>query len=183
MDAEEIERLVTQLNLIPDKAKECNDLPTELANLGQTRLSSSLVSKLFSSKAVNRKTFRKHMPKILQASKHIEIEVVGDNIFLSDFNLVADKRRVLAQGPWNFFKNLVLFKEPEGLEKPSEISFEEFQVWVRLHNLSLAFMHPDILRNVGGQLGQVIEVDTDDGGQCRGKFAIIRLIRKLNQLL
>lgn len=84
------------------------------------------------------------------------------------------------EGPWNFFKDLVIFKEPTGLQKPSETSFDELTVWVQLHNLPLAFMHPDIFRNIGEQIGVVVEVDTDEGNKCMEKFARIRITRKLS---
>lgn len=48
---------MNQLNLIPEKDNECNVLPAEVAKLGQKWLESSLVAKVFSSKAVNRDTF------------------------------------------------------------------------------------------------------------------------------
>lgn len=123
------------------------------------------------------------MSKILQASKHIEIEMACDNIFLLDFTSQLDRRRALFEGPWNFFKDLIIFKEPTGLQNPSEIHFVEYAIWVQLHKLPLAFMHPTILRNLGGHIGKVCEVDTDKSGHCYGKFARVRVIRRLDQPL
>lgn len=50
------------------------------------------------------------MPKIIQVSKCVEVELDGENIFLFDFKSVIDRKRALCEGPWNFFKELVIFK-------------------------------------------------------------------------
>lgn len=121
MDSEDIARLVSKLNLMLEIEKDFYTLLTQLAKLGQSQLESDFVAKVVSARAINREAFRTQMPKILQASKHIEIEMVGDNIFLLDFNLQVDRKTSSLEGPWNFFKDLVIFKELSGLQKPFEI--------------------------------------------------------------
>lgn len=44
------------------------------------------------------------MPRILQAIKAIDIEMVGENLLLLNFKALSDKKRTLFEGPWNFFK-------------------------------------------------------------------------------
>lgn len=102
---------------------------------------------------------------------------MGDNLFSFDFNSTVDKKRALLDG---FFKDLVIFMEPKGLQNPSEISFSEVPLWFQLHNLPLAFMQPTILRYLGEKIGQVLEVDVGDRGQCSGKFARIQILKNLN---
>lgn len=123
------------------------------------------------------------MPKIHQASKCIEVEMVGENIIIFYFKSITDRKRALCEGPWNFFKDVVIFKEPLGSLKPSEIVFEDVSIWVQFHNLPLAFMHPEVLRNIGGNIGTVIEVDTDDVGRCLVRFARICINRNIQQPL
>lgn len=66
--------------------------------------------------------------------------------------------------------------------RPTE-AFDEYAVWVQLHNLPMAFKHPKIIKSIGGRLGRVCEVDTDDSGQCVGKFARVRVNRYLHNPL
>lgn len=99
MDSDDIARLVHKLNLVPDIDKECFVLPTAVAKLGQTRLDSSLVAKVFSPKAVNKETFRSQMPKIIQVTKCVEVEIVGEYIFLFYFKSVKDRKQALSEGP------------------------------------------------------------------------------------
>lgn len=136
-------------------------------------------SKVFSSKAVNRYMFRTNMPRILQAIKAIDIEMVDENLFLLNFKALSDKKRALLEGPWNFFKDLVLFVEPHGMQNPNDISFLEAHLWVQFHNLPLAFTQPEILRNLGDTTGKVIEVEGGELGFCSGRFARLRILKKI----
>lgn len=49
------------------------------------------------------------MPRILQAKKNVAIVMVGENLFSLDCKSPIDKNRALTDGPWNFFKDLVIF--------------------------------------------------------------------------
>lgn len=71
MDPEEIAKLVKNLKLSQDKNKAHVVLTSDLDCLGRERLESCLVGKVFSSKAVNRETFRTNMPRILQGKKAV----------------------------------------------------------------------------------------------------------------
>lgn len=76
--------------------------PGSLVSAGLQKLESCLVGKVFSSKAVNRETFRIQMPRILQAKKSVNIELIGENLFRLDFQSLADLRHALWDGPWSF---------------------------------------------------------------------------------
>ena len=45
----------------------------------------------------------------------MRVESLGENVFMFKFPLEADKRRVLASGPWHFNKALIVLIEPEGI--------------------------------------------------------------------
>lgn len=81
------------------------------------------MGKVLSQKAINRETFRMQMSRILQAKKSVSIEAIEENLFLLDFSSSIDRRNVLYGGPWNFFKDHVIFKEPDGLENLAFMSF------------------------------------------------------------
>lgn len=44
-------------------------------------------------------------------------------------------------------------------------------------------MHPTILRNLGGKLGQVLEVEAENKGIYSGKFARLRILKKIDDPL
>lgn len=130
-------------------------LEDEDIKIGDERAVSCLVAKVFSHNLVNRDTFRSQMPRILQSHRLVEIERVGDNIFLLEFTSEHDRRRALKDGPWNFFKDLVLFKEIKGLQQPRAIEFTDLSIWVQCKNLPLAFMNKSTLEKNGTRIGLV----------------------------
>lgn len=149
----------------------------------QNRVSLSLVGKVFSSKAVNRETLKTQLPRILQTTRNIEVEVTGDNRFIAVFATESDRRRAMYDGPWHFFQNLMVFKAAKGLQNPFDVEFEEFSVRAQLYNLPIACMDSDMVRRLGAQLGRVDEVDVSEGGFCLGKFARVRVTRHLDKPL
>ncbi|XP_073153566.1 uncharacterized protein [Henckelia pumila] len=173
MDHDEIAKRVGKLKL---SIVEPIIIPAELTTFGQQKMESCLVAKVMSAKAVNRETFRAQMPRILQAKKQVIIEVIGENLFLLDFASLIDRRHALYDGPWTFFKDLVIFKAPLGLQKPNDMVFEEVPIWVQVHNIPIAFMHSKIIRNIAERLGRVLEIDSGEDGRCTGKFARVRVV-------
>lgn len=123
------------------------------------------------------------MPRILQLKKALKVEVVGDNIFLLQFESLIDRRYAFDEGPWTFFKDLVIFKAPKGTQQATSIVFDELPIWVQCHNLPLAYMHSSILKNVGARLGKVIEVEAGEDGSCTGKYARIRIMLDISKPL
>ncbi|XP_073124566.1 uncharacterized protein [Henckelia pumila] len=113
---------------------------------------------------INPESFKQQMPRILQAMKNIEITSMGDNIFVLDFKALQDRVRALKGGPWNFFKDLIIFVEPKGMQNSRTMSFDTISIWTQCYNLPLACMHRDILKKVGSQIGVVEEVDTREDG-------------------
>lgn len=132
-----------------------------------------LGGEVFSTKAVNRDTFRTQMPRILQSKKAVKIEVIGENLFLLDFDSVVDKRYALDEGPWTFFKDLIIFQTPSCFQQAASMVFDEVPIWVQCHNLPLAYMHSSIIQNVGAKLGKVLEIESGEDGSCVGKYARI----------
>lgn len=168
MDPDDITHLVETLKLSNEHVDDFVVLSSDLSQIGHERVANCLIGKVFSSKIINRDTFRSQMPRILQARKKIVIECAGENLFVLDFKCKNDRQRAPLDGPWNFFKNLVLFKELKGFQNRTEVLFEEFYVWVQCHNLPVAFMHPSILRNIGDQIGRVDDIDVGEDGHCLG---------------
>lgn len=132
MDPEEIESRVWSLKLSSCIIEESFSIPEDLTSFGTSRLASCFVCKVFSSKVINHETFRVQMPCILQAKKSIQIVVIGENIYLLDFASAIYRRHALLDDPWNFFKDIVVFKEPVGLKNYPDLVFDEMtaKYWV-----------------------------------------------------
>ncbi|XP_073016744.1 uncharacterized protein [Primulina eburnea] len=183
MDPDEISRLAEEMRLSAPKEKDTIILDDSETRIGHERLNNCLVAKILSPKAMNRETFHHQMPRILQASRKAHIEAMGDNTFVCDFVSQRDRNRALTEGPWNFFKSLVIFKEPMGWQNPNDMVFNELGIWVQFHNLPLAFMQGKLLNKVGRHIGKVEEVDSGENGVFLGRFVRIRVRINISQPL
>ncbi|XP_073016147.1 uncharacterized protein [Primulina eburnea] len=150
---------------------------------GEERIANCLAAKVISPKSINKETFKVQIPRILQARRRIETQSMGDNTFVLEFSSALDRRRALMGGPWNFFRDLVVFKELQGLQQPRSINFSEISVWVQCHNLPIAFMHRSILEKIGSQIGNIEEMDGGENETFLGSFVRIRVRINITQPL
>ncbi|XP_073030649.1 uncharacterized protein [Primulina eburnea] len=175
MDPDEISRLVNEMKLSHNDPSDVVNLEETYIRIGEERLAQCLVAKVLSTKAVNIEAFRQQMPRVIQAERRIDIEVTGDHYFVFVFYSLRDRNRALTEGPWNFARNLLIFKEPIGRQNPRTMTFDETNFWVQLHNIPLAFMHEELLLKLGRQIGPVVEMDRGENGALMGRFARIRI--------
>lgn len=69
----------------------------------------------------------------------------------------------------------MVIKEPEGLDEPRSMKFEESSIWVQCHNVPIAFLTRNILEKIGSKIGKVEEIDEGDSGSYLGRFVRIRI--------
>lgn len=65
----------------------------------------------------------------------------GDNLFVAEFGHHHDRDRAIGGSPWMIGKYAVVLQEYDGRLKPSDISFEKMEMWVRILNLPLGWMN------------------------------------------
>lgn len=174
MDPNEVTRLVEELEVTSQYDVEpALTIGSEVLKKGEECIGNCLVAKIFSPKAINRETFVTHIPRILQSNNKIEVGFMGDNTFLLDFKSTQDRRRAISGGPWNFFRNMIIFREPCGLQPPSLLNFDELSIWVQCYNLPMILMHKEFLEKMGSKIGIVEEIDTQENGLAMGRYARI----------
>lgn len=73
----------------------------------------------------------------------MKIEDVGPNRFLFTFTSLADKDRVLGQGPWNFKGFYMILREWNSQETIDEVDLSLVEFWVQIHGLPLEIVDED----------------------------------------
>ncbi|XP_073130025.1 uncharacterized protein [Henckelia pumila] len=186
MKIEDIAKLVKEFT-ISNKGDHNVTIKAEELKMGEERASKCLVARVISHKVVNKETFRTHVPRILQLTKKVEVDFVGKNTFIMEFASLMDRRRVLLEGPWSCFQDLIVIKEPRGMDEPRSLCFDEVAFWVQCHNVPIAFSQIGIMKKIGAQIGEVEEVDHGESSSLMGRFVRMRVrinIRKpLKQFL
>ncbi|KAL5779625.1 hypothetical protein ACOSQ2_010362 [Xanthoceras sorbifolium] len=174
MDAAEIASLCESLSLSENDGP-ITQLGSDLRRLGSEKLALSLVGKIISNKAVNREAFRSTIPRIWKISHDMDIEILANNVFVFNFRNLADRKRILAGGPWNFDNSLLVLEEPSGIGDIGSMSFSLIEFWIQIHNVPLVCMTREIGLFLGSQIGAVCEVDLGTTGDCAGKFLRLRI--------
>jgi hypothetical protein len=145
---------------------------TKIVNRGQ----SCVVGKLMSKRVVCKETLKTKLKGWWKLSGTVTFKVLGGNLFLIEFELAKDKKRVLEGGPWEFEGNLFLVEDFDGRTSPSDFTFDKASFWVRMTNLPLACMGREVGFKLGGSAGIVEEVDTDADGVGWGEFLRVKIL-------
>ena len=99
---------------------------------------------------------------------------MGSNIFVVHLGSEGDWRHVLNNGPWHFDFSVLIVIEYEGNIRPSEMVFEDIDIWVRVIDLPPDKRCEAFGTAVGNWIGKVVKVDIDGDGIARGKQLRIR---------
>lgn len=78
--------------------------------------------------------------------------MIGDNLLLLDFQSIADRKHAMWDDLWSFFKDMIVFEDSIGLEKPTYMVFDEVSIWLQCHSVPLAFLHAFIILSVGERI-------------------------------
>jgi hypothetical protein len=120
-----------------------------------------------------------HYPRFsikgVEAERTFSLRVLGDNLFLIEFEYEREKERVLEGRPWVFEGNLFSVEDFDGVTPPAEIDFENAAFWVCMYNLPLACMGLEVGKQIGSTIGLVEAVETDDEGVGWGKYLRVRI--------
>lgn len=172
--AEDLTRLWGNLSLDEGEIEEVEIQPRSVEGV-VSRGKSCLVGKLLSDRYVGKDIIKRKLIKGWRPSGHLAFKVLGENLFLLEFENEWDKIRVLEGRPWIFEGILFSVEDFDGLSSPSEIDFEHAVFWVRMHNLPLACMGKEVGVQIGATIGLVEEVDTDVEGVGWGEYLRVRI--------
>jgi hypothetical protein len=134
------------------------------------RSTSCLVGKWISDRFVSKEVVRSFLIRGLKPEGRVTFKVVGDNVFLMEFEHEWEKARALEWRPLVFDGNLFSVAEFDGVIQLASIEFEKVALWVRMLNLPLACMNYEIGAMIGSAIGQLEEVETDEERVGWGQF-------------
>ncbi|KAL5739486.1 hypothetical protein ACOSQ2_028666 [Xanthoceras sorbifolium] len=182
MDEVEIAKLCESLSL-SDKDGPIATMDNDLKKNGVQKLALSLVGKVITNKVINREAFRSVIPKIWKTSQGVDIEALGNNTFVFSFRNSVDRKRIMAGGPWNFDRSLIVLEEPKDNGVIGSLKFTQAEFWVQVHNVPLVCMTREIGLFLGRKIGAVRELDLGATGDCMGKFLRIRVLIDISKSL
>lgn len=138
----------------------------------------ALVGKVLSPTTVYASTILGAMRPAWGNPRGLRIRAIGEkgsNMFVAEFGDGRDRDRALAGSPWVVGKHAVILQNYDEKLKPSQISFERMEIWVRLINLPLGWMNSHRGTRAMSLIGEVIKLDVDEGGKASGPFLRARV--------
>ncbi|XP_050207941.1 uncharacterized protein LOC126657315 [Mercurialis annua] len=135
----------------------------------------SLVGKLLTRKPYNLNHLKNAMLSAWKLTKGVIIRDVGDELFVCEFFSKNDRCRIMADGPWNFDKQLILLEPMSGNMQPNNMTLKLCQVWVRIYNLPMNCRGKAAISKIGTKVGRVLEVDGDKGDSNRYERVRVQL--------
>jgi len=103
------------------------------------------------------------------------IGMKGDNLFVAEFDFKQDMERALSGSPWVVGKHAVILRDYQEDLKPSEITFDRMDIWVRILDLPLGWMNQHRGERAMGLIGEVKKMDVDKDGKASGPFLRARV--------
>jgi hypothetical protein len=94
----------------------------------------------------------------------LSFKVLGENLFLMEFEHSWDKSRVLEGRLWIFEGNLFSVVDYDGPTLPNQMVFDSETFWIRMYDLPLSCMGRAMGYNLGASVGTMEEVDTNKDG-------------------
>lgn len=134
----------------------------------------SVVGKVCSTRPLKMTGLEKTMPRAWGLHKEAKFRDMGSNIFVAHLGSEGDWRHVLNNGPWQYDFSVLILKEYEGNIRPSEMVFENIDIWVRVMDLPPDKRCEAFGTALGNWIGKAVRVDTDGDGIARGQQLRIR---------
>jgi hypothetical protein len=141
-----------------------------------------LVGKLLADRVVSKEIIKSTLLRGWKLTGTSSFKVLGENLFVIEFQHIWDKSSVLEGRPWLFEGHLFAVEDFNGLLQPTQLSFDKASFWVRMYNLPLACMNSAVGYQIGSSVGQVEEVDLVED-VAWGEFLRVRILLDLSKPL
>ncbi|KAK2652652.1 hypothetical protein Ddye_012508 [Dipteronia dyeriana] len=182
MNVDELAVLCSALSVM-EKERHVRILDTKLKDQGARRLSLCLVGEILTSKLVNRKALIDVMTSIWHVNEGVDIEWAEGNIFVIHFKNGVDRSRLIAGGPWNFDRAIIVFEVPSGDGDIQSMRFSLTEFWVQIHNLPLICMTEEIAIFLGKMIGEVRDIDLEATREGNGRYIMVKVVINVNDPL
>jgi len=184
---QQVSDLFGKLNLT---AKEKNTLVLEDAEDSDLAVVNHVViGKVLAPNPMQLQTIMSAMRPAWGNPRGLEARMVGDNLFIAEFESEFDKSRVLEGSPWYIGRQAVgrqtvILQDFNSDMRPTDVSFNEMAIWVNILNLPLGLRNEKWGFEIAGKIGkEVLKVDVDEQKRAVGKELRARVVIPLNEPL
>lgn len=127
------------------------------------------VAKLFYEKLAHPESLEQALGPVWCPMKGIHCKSLDENRFLITFHQASGKKKAIEEGPWNLSKEILVVREIDELE------FAMVPMWVQVSQLPIGMMNAEAAEIIGDEIGEFMDVDTDDGKNAVGSFLRLKV--------
>lgn len=121
-----------------------------------------LVGKLLTNRPFSKNAMKNTLLKIWKPLNGLAVRELESNLFIFQFFSATDKYKVVEGIPWTFDNNLLLLKEFEENVRPSEISFDESPMWIKIYDTPIGKRNRKTAKILGNHIGKYLDYDDSD---------------------
>ncbi|XP_020235439.2 uncharacterized protein LOC109815203 [Cajanus cajan] len=96
---------------------------------------------------------------------------ISNGFFLVNFDVVADREKVMLGGPWMIFDHYLIVRQWDPDFSALEAKVNKTLVWVRFPGLGMVFYNESVLLTIASAIGKPVKVDRNTLNMNRGRFA------------
>ncbi|KAK9932238.1 hypothetical protein M0R45_019484 [Rubus argutus] len=117
-----------------------------------------------------RRSFIDLFTRLWGGERGVSISDVEDDWFLVRFSCEEDLVRVLDKEPWDFDKALIVMERLKETDSVTDVVLNTEVFWVQAHGVPFRYRIPEVALDIGGMVGEFLEVTSDADGNCFGRF-------------
>lgn len=133
------------------------------------------MEKIFYEQKIVRETVKLTMEKIWKVDKSMEFHEIGANCFVITFANSNDKNKVLEGCLWLFDNYLFVLKFFYENAQTNRLDFDPESFWVQMHNLPLGYIDQGMGEQIGGMIGNVVDIDVQEDGLAWGRYLRVNI--------
>ncbi|XP_039815268.1 uncharacterized protein LOC120678182 [Panicum virgatum] len=177
MGDEGVADLLKRLNLTRDEGEVAAISDDEEEDV-EGKVECMLLGKILTPSTLHISTIRSAMKSAWGNPFGFKMRSVGEkteNLFIAEFGAMADRQRALAGSPWMVGRHAVILQAYDESLKPSDVSFDKMEIWVRILNLPFGWMNARRGARAAGLIGKVVKLDVYGDGEASGPFLRARV--------
>jgi hypothetical protein len=182
MMAEDLSRMWENFSLADDEEEAVEVQATDFQEV-TTWGRDCIIGKLVTDRYVSMEAVKNGLQRGWKSKGTQKFKVLGENLFIIEFEFEQDKKRVLEGGPWDFEGSLFLVEDYDDRTTPANIKFDRASFWIRMSQLPLGCMGREVGRKIGATVGVVEAVDTDARGVAWGEYLRVKISVDLSKPL
>jgi hypothetical protein len=103
-----------------------------------------LIGRVMSDRNIRKEALCALMTRLWRTAGEVAFEELYDNIWLIEFSIVSDKKRVQEGRHWLFDRSVFVLKEVDENVPPLQKDFFKSPFWIQVHNLPLVCTNREV---------------------------------------